>query len=82
MPERLLTSTAKVVGAKQTLRAVEDGRVQVVFVAQDADGHVVEPIIEACRRRGIEVVYVDSVAALGRYCKIDVGAAAAALVKT
>lgn len=82
MPKRLLTSTKKIVGAKQTLRAVEDGRAQVVFVAEDADGHVVEPIIEGCRRRGIELVYVDTVASLGRYCKIDVGAAAAALVET
>lgn len=81
MPERLLNAKAKTVGAKQTLKAVEKGEALVVFVARDADSHIVQPIIDGCRARGIELVYVDSIEALGRYCHIDVGAATAALVR-
>lgn len=80
MPERLLTARSKTVGAKQTLKAVEKGLAQVVYVARDADRHVVQPIIDGCQRRGIEVVYVDTLRTLGRYCRIDVGAATAALL--
>ena len=80
MPERLLGATAKTVGLRQTLKAVEKGRARVVFVARDADARLVQPVIEGCRRQGTELVFVDSMKELGRYCQIDVGAATAALL--
>lgn len=70
----------RVVGAKQTLRAAETGRAQMVFVARDADQRVVAPVVEGARRRGVEVVVVETMIELGRMCGIEVGAAAAAIV--
>lgn len=81
MPKRLQTTKARAVGTRQTLKALQDDRVQVVFVARDAERRVTAPVEELSRRRGTEVVYVDNMEQLGKYCEINVGAAAAALLR-
>lgn len=80
MPDRLRATAKRTVGVKQTLKALEKGRARVVFIARDAESHVVQPVLEACQRRGLVPVYVDTMKDLGRHCQIDVGAATAALV--
>jgi len=52
----------------------------VVFVARDADRRITEPVLRAARDRGLEVVEVESMTALGRVCGIAVGAAVAAIL--
>ena len=78
---RLAQSRAKTVGAKQTLKAVEKGQVEAVYIARDAERRVVEPVAGACRARGIPVTEVESMRVLGRLCGIDVGCACASLLK-
>ncbi|HHY10338.1 MAG TPA: 50S ribosomal protein L7Ae-like protein [Firmicutes bacterium] len=80
MPGRLANSQ-KAVGAKQTLKAVQNGQVELVYLALDADGHVTDPIRQECEDRGIAVVEVDSMAELGQACSIEVGAAVASILK-
>ena len=48
MPDRLKTAK-RIVGAKQTLKAVQGGQAKEVFVARDADGRVVQPIVDLFR---------------------------------
>lgn len=79
MPDRLRAAN-KLVGAKQTLKAIQNGQALVVFIAQDADQFVLHPILELCNKQGVEVVEVASMVDLGKACSIDVGAAVAALV--
>ncbi|NLJ73417.1 MAG: 50S ribosomal protein L7Ae-like protein [Firmicutes bacterium] len=81
MPHRLSTENS-LVGAKQTLKAIQSGQVRLVYLARDADEHVVGPIREQCELKGIDIVEVDSMAELGRVCAIDVGAAVAAILET
>jgi large subunit ribosomal protein L7A len=76
----LADAARRVVGAKQTLRAVERGEAQAVYLARDADQRVVRPIKEACERAGIPLVETASMEELGRICGIAVGAAAAAVL--
>ncbi|MBE3576796.1 MAG: ribosomal L7Ae/L30e/S12e/Gadd45 family protein [Limnochordales bacterium] len=76
----LTDAARRVVGAKQTLRAVERGEAQTVYIARDADERVVRPIREACERAGVPVVEAESMEELGRICGIAVGAAAAAVL--
>ena len=45
-----LASREKVIGVKQSARAIRDGRAQRVFLACDADELVLEPIRSACGR--------------------------------
>ena len=71
-----------VVGAKQLKKALHSGRIQTAFLAEDADPAVTEPIAQMCRTGSIPFTWVKSMAELGRACGIDVGAAAAATVKS
>ncbi|MDD4169154.1 MAG: ribosomal L7Ae/L30e/S12e/Gadd45 family protein [Desulfotomaculaceae bacterium] len=79
--EQLLSARKKTVGAKQTLKAIERGYVKMVFIAKNADRHVVEPILQMCVEKGVQVNQVDSMQALGRACCIEVGCAAAAVIE-
>ena len=76
-----LKQHSKTVGLKQSLRAVEAGRVQAVYIAEDADDRVVARVIDMCRAKNIEIRKTDSMKALGRACGIDVGTAVAAIIK-
>ena len=67
-----------VVGAKQLKKAVKAGRVRYVFLAENADPAVTEPIEKLCADNHIHITWVRTMAELGRACGIEVGAAAAA----
>ena len=69
-----------VVGAKQLKKAVKAGRVRYVFLAENADPAVTEPLEELCRQNHIQITWVRTMAELGRACGIEVGAAAAAVL--
>ena len=69
-----------VVGAKQLKKAVNAGRARYVFLAENADPAITEPIAEMCSQSNIQIAWVSSMAELGRACGIEVGAAAAAVV--
>lgn len=78
--ERLKAAAARAVGTNQTAKAIARGQARVVFVAQDADRRITEPVLRAARERGLEVVEVPTMEQLGRACGIAVGAAAAAIL--
>lgn len=77
---RLRAAPARVVGAHQTAKAIARGKAVEAFVAADADRELIAPIVKAAEDRGIGLIEVDSMAALGRACGIAVGAAAAAVL--
>ena len=52
-----LASREKVIGVKQSARAIRDGRAQRVFLACDADELVLEPIRIACGSLPVEEGY-------------------------
>lgn len=80
--ERLKAAPQRAVGTNQTAKAISRGQARVVFVAQDADRRVTEPLLRSAREQGVDVVEVPSMAALGRACGIAVGAAAAAILES
>ena len=71
----------KTIGTKQTLKAIEKGTVEIVFIAKDAESKVTIPLVELCNQENVPIYYVDTMAELGKACKIDVGAATAAILK-
>ena len=75
-----LSETSFVVGTKQLKKAVKAGRVRYVFLAENADPAVTEPLEALCAANHIQITWVPSMAELGRVCGIEVGAAAAAVV--
>ncbi|CAB1129954.1 Putative ribosomal protein L7Ae-like [Candidatus Hydrogenisulfobacillus filiaventi] len=76
--EELKNPAARVVGARETVKKLAQGRVRLVYIARDADPKVVDPVLQACQARQVPVVWVDAMAELGRLCGIAVGAACAA----
>lgn len=76
----LQTARRKAIGTKQTIKAVEKGQATKVFVALDAESHVIAPLLQLCQSRGITVVNVPSMRDLGKACGIEVGSASAAIL--
>jgi large subunit ribosomal protein L7A len=77
---RLRAAAARAVGANQTARAIARGKAREAYVAADADPNVIGAVVRAAAERGIGVIEVESMTALGRACGIAVGAAAAAVL--
>jgi len=72
----------KIVGLKQTLRAVQQGKVMMVYIANDVDESVLRQVAEACNASEIPFSKVNhDQHELGRICQIEVGAAVVALPK-
>lgn len=74
-------SLNKVIGAKQSRKAIQDGRALRVCLACDADPALTHPIAMACDAAGIPVESSHTMAELGRACQIAVGAAVVAFLK-
>ena len=74
-----LSGSEKVVGLKQVRRAVTEGRVNLVFLACDADPRLTESLDALCNEHSVSVVWDYTMAQLGKACGIAVGTAAAAV---
>lgn len=79
MLEELRTAN-KVVGIKQIRKALAAGTAKKVFLADDADPMLTEPVAEECKRLEIAVISVPTMKQLGAACCISVDAAAAAIL--
>jgi large subunit ribosomal protein L7A len=66
------------VGAKQVKRAIRDGRAVKIFLADDADPRVTEPLARLAAEKNVPTQTVRSMKELGTACGIAVGSAAAA----
>ena len=67
------------VGSKQLRKALKNGAVSAVFLAQNADPSITESLAELCKSAGVCVTWVRTMKELGENCGIDVGTAAAAI---
>lgn len=82
MPGSGLESARKrTIGTKQTLKALEKGQAKRVFIAVDAEQHVIRPLLHMCNEKGVPVVKVDTMKDLGKACGIEVGCASAAIIE-
>ena len=75
-----LTAKEKVVGLKQTRRAVSTAQAVRVYLACDAEERLIQPLLEACHQAGIPVETSYTMKQLGKECGIDVSTAAVALL--
>ena len=74
-----LSGSERVVGTKQVLKGIANGEFRRVYIAEDADSFLQEKIAAASEKAGVELISVPTMKALGEACRIDVGAACAAL---
>ena len=76
-----LKAANKVVGLKQSHRAVKSGKALRAYLAADAEARIAEPFAESCAEAGVELVKVETMALLGEACGVKVGAAVAVELK-
>ncbi len=81
LDESFKHAKSKTVGLKQTQRALEKGRVRCVYVAKDAEAHVLRPILEWCDHHQVERIEIPTMKELGKVCGIEVGTAVAAILE-
>lgn len=76
-----IANSKKVIGSKQVKKAVNKGLARKVFLAADAEPHIIAPLRDLCRQHEVETSMIESMEALGKACGIEVGSAAVALIK-
>ena len=76
-----LKTKSKVIGVKQSLKAVKAGAARCVYFAEDADPMLLDPIRELCTAAEIEMIAAESMDMLGQACGIDVGATVVVLLE-
>lgn len=75
-----LQQDSKVVGTKQTLKALEKGIVNILYIAEDAQRQLVSKLIKKAEDAHIPIVYVKTMEELGKACDVEVKTATAALI--
>lgn len=76
-----LASQDKVIGVKQSRKAIREGRAKRVYLACDADPAITEPVAASCAAAGIPVERKGTMAQLGQACRITVGASVVAVLR-
>jgi len=72
---------SKVIGIKQSIKAVEKDISLKVYLADDADERMILPLQQACQTQNVPIIGGYSMEELGNACGIDVGAAAVTILK-
>ena len=75
------SSQPKVVGVKQSRRAIREGRAVQVFLATNADPALTGPLAALCAAEGIPVEQAATMEELGKAAGIQVGAAVVAVLR-
>ena len=76
-----LKTNSKVIGMKQTLKALENEQVSVLYVAKDAQSKVTIKVLNLAESQQVPIVYINTMEELGSVCDVEVKTATAALVK-
>ena len=79
--EMLKSAARKAAGPKANLLALAAGEAACVFVASDIDTFLYQKVTRACAEAGVPVHKVESNRELGKVCGLNIGCAAAAVLK-
>ena len=80
MPDRLKNGK-KLVGVKQSSRALTNDKASLCYIAANAEARVTAPARNICAEKGIEVIEIPTMEELGGLCGIETGASVAVLLK-
>ncbi|MBT2735371.1 50S ribosomal protein L7ae-like protein [Bacillus sp. ISL-7] len=79
--EKVLQAQKFVIGTKQTVKALKEGNVRELIVANDADPKVTVKVVNEALEINVPILYVDSMLKLGKACGIEVGASTVAIIR-
>jgi len=77
-----LKQNNKLIGLKQSTRALENDEIAKAFIARDCAPEIFNGLVLLCENKNVPVEYVESMAELGEICQIDVKAAVATILKS
>jgi len=77
-----LKSNSRLIGLKQSTRAIEEGQAIKAFAALDTAPDILKKFVILCDDNGVAIEYVETMAQLGEICEIDVGASVAVITKS
>jgi large subunit ribosomal protein L7A len=66
-------SRGRLVGLKQSKRAIQEGKALKAFIAEDSAETIRQTVADLCEKHGVAVEYAASMKQLGEACGIDVG---------
>ena len=69
-----------VIGTKQTLKMVKNGKAKLVYLAHDVDNHIFVEVETLCKQRNVPLFYVETMELLGKACGIHRKTATAAVL--
>ncbi len=78
---RLQHDHKMLVGLKSSLRALKNHSAKTLYIADDAEQHILRKLLIEAEGTSVDIVHVDSMKTLGRWCNIDVGAAVAVIIE-
>lgn len=70
-----------IIGMKQTLKAMNNDEVNDVFVAMDADEHLIQQVMNSAEKLNVTCHQVDSKKKLGMASGIEIGTSTVAIRK-
>lgn len=70
----------KVVGIKQTRKAIKENKAKIVYLAEDVDHHLFKEIQNLCEENHVDIYYAKTMKELGKACGIEIKAASAAVI--
>ena len=79
--EELNSAENVVIGTKQTIRALKEDSVSIIYLADDIDEHIRKEIFDAIGEAEVHLVFVPTKQELGSECGIDVPCACAAVLR-
>jgi len=71
----------KVVGVKQTLKALKNNQGKILYIAKDADINITDPILKLAKVNSLQIIFVDTMKRTRNLCDIDVASATALLLE-
>lgn len=66
-----------IVGARQSMKALMNGKVKELYMADDSDEFITKDFVRECAARDINIIHYDTMMELGKSCGIEVGTAVA-----
>lgn len=81
MLDELKKTSKIVIGTKQVLKAGKAGQLEKAFVAEDADSFIKNKLLDELSQNGVPLEYAATMKELGEACGIQVGSAAAGILK-
>lgn len=71
----------KVIGSKQSFKALKRKQVKKLFIADDAEVKVIRPLVDLAEKTTVPVEKITSMLELGQAAGIEIGTAAVAILK-